>query len=278
MRSWRYAYNTNGLAHHRLADAVDLLADLGYEGISLTPDVGHLDPATATAAEVEAFGAHLRRRGLAISIQTGARYLLDAKRKHQPTLLDADPDARRRRLEMLVRCLDIGRDLGAKVLSFWSGTAPQRESPAELTTRLLDGCRRVADAAAARGMIAAFEPEPGMWVSTVQHWLLVQSNVAHPAFKLALDVGHVHCTGEGDPARIVRANGPHLADVQVEDMRRGEHVHLAFGEGDLEIAPSLLALRDARYAEMVVVELSRDSHRAPETAAAAIAHLRRIVP
>ena len=31
-------YNTNGFAHHRLADAVDILADLGYEGIGLTFD------------------------------------------------------------------------------------------------------------------------------------------------------------------------------------------------------------------------------------------------
>jgi sugar phosphate isomerase/epimerase len=278
MRTWRYAYNTNGLAHHRLSDAVDLVADLGYEAVSLTPDVAHLDPYNCTPAQVAAFDAHARRRGLGVSIQTGARFVIDPRRKHHPTLLDPDPDARARRVDFLVRCLDIGRDVGAKVLSFWSGAAPERQTPAELTGRLLDGCRRVADEAAARGMLAALEPEPGMWIATVDQWTLLANNVRHPAFRLALDAGHVHCNREGDPARIVRAHGPGIADVQVEDMRAGQHVHLAFGEGDFEIAPTLLALREIRYAGHVVVELSRDSHRAVEVATSALAHLKRICP
>ena len=51
----RYAYNTNGLANHRLNDAVDLLADTGYDGVALTLDVAHLDP----------FGPELARETLA---------------------------------------------------------------------------------------------------------------------------------------------------------------------------------------------------------------------
>lgn len=278
MRTWRYAYNTNGLAHHRLDDAVDLLADLGYEAIALTPDVQHLDPLRCTAKDVAELDAHLRRRGLAVSMQTGARFVLDPRRKHQPTLIDPDPAGRRSRVDLLVRCMDIGRDLGAKTISFWSGSSPLHESNVELTHRLVAGCREVCDAAAAHDMVAAFEPEPGMWVETVSHWALLASTLNHPAFRLALDVGHVHCNREGDPARFVRMHAARLADVQVEDMRVGEHVHLPFGEGTLEVSQTLRALLEVRYAGHVVVELSRDSHRAVEVAAASIAHLRRTVP
>jgi len=277
-RQWRYAYNTNGLAHHRLADAVDLLADLGYEGIALTPDVGHLDPATATAREAEAFGAHASRRGLAVTVQTGARFALDPRRKHQPTLLDPEAGERRRRFDFLVRCLDLGRDAGARVLSFWSGRAPHGASDGELTARLAAETERLADAAAVRGMTVALEPEPGMWIARVDEWLRFRERVPHPALRLALDVGHVHCNREGSPAGIVLSVAGDLGDVQVEDMREDEHLHLPFGEGTLDIAPPLLALRDAGYAGPVVVELSRDSHRAAEVASAALQHLRRIVP
>ena len=37
-------YNTNGLAHHRLLDAIELLADEGFSSVAITLDAGALDP------------------------------------------------------------------------------------------------------------------------------------------------------------------------------------------------------------------------------------------
>jgi len=274
MSALRIAYNTNGLAHHRLSDAIDLLADLGYDGLALTPDVPHLDPRHASAHDVRRVAAHLAQRGLDVVIQTGGRFVLDPRRKHQPTLLDPDEVARARRIAFLERCLDIGVDLGARVMAFWSGSATVPASPDVLDARLIDGCRRVADLAAARGMIAAFEPEPGMHVETVSDWESLRERAAHPALRLALDVGHVHCNAEGDPAEIVRRHAHELADVQLEDMHVGEHVHLPFGEGTLDVPAVLAALIDVGFDGLVGVELSRDSHRAAEIAAASLAYLR----
>jgi sugar phosphate isomerase/epimerase len=274
----RLAYNTNGLAHHRLADAIDLVADLGYDGLALTPDVQHLDPFKATAAEVAAVAMHLRRRELDVCIQTGARFLLDTQRKHQPTLLDPDPAERGRRLDMLVRCMDIGRDLGAKVVAFWSGTAPAGVAREEADRRLAEGCVAAADEAARRGLVAAFEPEPGMHAATLADWVRVRDATHHPSLRLALDVGHVHCNREGDPAAAIRKHAADLADVQIEDMREGQHVHLPLGEGTLDVAGVVAALAETGFAGLVGVELSRDSHRGPEVARAAIERLRGLSP
>jgi sugar phosphate isomerase/epimerase len=278
MTRLRFAYNTNGLAHHRLGDAIDLVADLGYEGLALTPDVPHLDPYAATPGAVDRVAGHLARRGLDVCIQTGGRFLIDPARKHQPTLLDPTPEGRAARRDMLVRCLDIGRDLGAQVLAFWSGSPPAPEPREVLDARLAGEAQRVADAAAERGLTAAFEPEPGMHVETVAQWVALRDAAQHPALRLAFDVGHVHCNREGDPAALCDEHAADIVDVQVEDMREGEHLHLPFGEGTLDLAPVLAVLARHGFDGLVGVELSRDSHRAPEIARAAIEHLRRIHP
>ena len=56
--SLRFAYVTNGLADHRLEDALRLLADCGYDGVALTLDHVHFDP---FAANLPARAARLRR-------------------------------------------------------------------------------------------------------------------------------------------------------------------------------------------------------------------------
>ena len=124
----RFGYGTNGLVDLRLADALALLADLGYDGVALTLDHMHLDPlAPDLAGRTAAVARQLDRLGLAVVVETGARYVLDPRRKHRPSLLDADAGPR---LDLLRRAIRVGADLGAEAVSFWSGTLPSTVDPA----------------------------------------------------------------------------------------------------------------------------------------------------
>src|SRR5579859_2765102 len=99
-----FGYNTNGFAHHELTDCFDVLAELGYEGVGLSLDAHHLHPLRSTAQDVARIAAELRRRRLRVAVETGARFVLDPRRKHEPTLLAAD--GRERRLDFLSRCIE----------------------------------------------------------------------------------------------------------------------------------------------------------------------------
>src|SRR4051795_1051031 len=120
----RFGYNTNGFAHHRLEDALTLLADLGYRSVALTLDYHALNPYDPDLPrQLEAVKGLLRRRGLRSVIETGARFLLDPLHKHQPTLLSPQAEGRARRLDFLRRAVDLAREVGADAVSFWSGSA-----------------------------------------------------------------------------------------------------------------------------------------------------------
>ena len=260
-------YNTNGFAHHRLDDAIEIIAELGYGGVALTLDVHHLDPfAPDLLSRTAAVRKCLERHHLACALETGARFLLDPKRKHQPTLISPSPEERAVRLEWLQHdCVWIAAELNAPV-SFWSGTATDDAPPAKVMTRLVDSCKRLSDHAAEKNVRLAFEPEPGMFIDTMDKFAELHHRVNHPAFGLTVDVGHLVCNGELPVSRVL-ADWKHvLWNVHIEDMRRGVHDHLMFGEGEVDFADVFAGLRAADYQGGVYVELSRHSHDAVNTA------------
>src|SRR5689334_2602457 len=85
--AFRLGYNTNGFAHHRLDDALHVIAELGYRAVAITPDANHLHPDHTSAAQLRATRALLERLDLAVIIETGARYVLDPRRKQRPNLI-----------------------------------------------------------------------------------------------------------------------------------------------------------------------------------------------
>lgn len=256
-------YNTNGLANHRLEEGLRLLNDHGYEAVALTLDVQHLDPYRATAREVSAVGTLLDELGLVCVIETGARFLLDPAHKHEPSLMTREQGGRERRLDFYRRAAAIGQDLGARVLCFWAGVDPQPEGTASLRW-LEEGAAQTCQLVREAGLTPALEPEPGMAVETVAQFLALRKRLGETAPALCLDVGHLYVTGEGEPADVIPAVAPFLAQVHLEDMRRGVHEHLLPGQGEVDFAEVRQALTAARYQGPVCFELSRHGHMAPE--------------
>lgn len=259
----RYAYNTNGLAHHRLDDALSLLADTGYHGVALTLDVHHLDPfATDAFAQAHRVRERCDALGLEIVVETGARYLLDPRVKHEPTLVTAEPEGRARRLAYLRLACDLAEVLRAEAVSFWAGVRCAGVDRAQAWGWLVDGVAALVESHGRHPYALAVEPEPGMLVQDCDDWQRLRELV--PGITLALDTGHCVVSGRYEPQDAVREFAPHLGTVAVEGMRRGVHDHLPLDEGDVDLSGVLGALVEASYDGLVTVELSRDSHRAHE--------------
>lgn len=274
----RLGYNTNGLAFHRWPEALEMLADIGYQSVAITLDHDCLDPyAEGLAREVERMAALLARLKLTSVVETGARYLLNPRVKHEPTLMSPDVKERALRIDFLRRAVDVACDLGSDAVSFWSGILRQPLAPEAAMARLADGCSELAHYAAPRSMKQAFEPEPGMFLESFAQFAQLQRQVDSPLFGLTIDIGHVHCVETGEIADYLRQWRSSVYNVHIEDMCRGVHEHLRFGEGEIDFPPVMRTLTEIGYTGGVHVELSRHSHMAPEVARESFNFLKRLM-
>ena len=260
-------------------DAVAILTEIGYESVAVTLERDLLDPPDARGVDkaVRRLTALIERAGVNVTLETGSRFILDRRRKHQPTLIGRSGQDRQRRIEFLKAAVDIAAAVSAESVSLWSGVADDDAVEDELFERLAAGLGEVPDHAESKNVRLSFEPEPDMFVDTLSRFEQLHARIAHPLFGLTLDVGHVHCLGDGDVAEHVRRWRDVLWNVHIEDMRRGVHEHLMFGEGEMDFGAIFDALREIDYTGPVNVELPRHSHDAANTARRSFEFLRRFL-
>lgn len=276
----RIGYNTNGFAHHDPLDAVDVLADLGYESVAITVDHGTLTPFGNTYMadrQADHLAGLLREKNMTCVVESGARFLLDPKQKHEPTLVSPTKHGRQRRFEFIRHCIDAAVKLKADCVSLWSGRLLDDVNEAAAMGRLVEALQPVIEYAELHQMPLGFEPEPGMFIDTMDRFAQLCDRVKSPLFQLTLDIGHLQCQNELPLGDFIRQWGSRIVNVHLEDMKRGVHEHLPFGEGEIDFGEVIQALRDADYQKGLHVELSRHSHEAPTIAARSMQFLRPLV-
>lgn len=261
----RLGYNTNGLTGHRWPQALELMHEIGYQSVAITVDHHCLDPYSPDLpAEIARMREALSEYDMISCVETGARFLLDPRHKHEPTLVSSSPERRAVRVDFLKRCIDIASELGSDAVSFWAGIVRDQASRDEVFQRLAEGVRDVLDYAVTRDVRLAFEPEPGMFIQTFDDYRELLAHVDAPGFGLCVDIGHVHCLEPRPIADYLLEWRDRIFTIHIEDMCRGVHDHLRFGEGSIEFAPVIAALKAIGYQGGINVELSRHSHVAPE--------------
>ena len=256
----RIGYNTNGFLCHSLESAVKIIADIGYRGIAITLDNYILNPGAADLdRQLDRTKALLEQNDLSCVIETGARFLLDPHRKHEPTLISPEKAGRRIRIEFYKRAIDIAARLEAQALSFWSGIRSSNVKEADAWDWLVAGCRELLEYAARPDIPLAFEPEPGMFVENLAQYQKLKEYLDHDLWSLTLDLGHVFLTESTGPGDCIRQFKNDIKNIHIEDMKKGQHAHLQFGDGEMGFPDIFKALNDINYAGPINVELSRHS-------------------
>ena len=272
-------YSTNSFGDVDPLDALSLLCEQGYASLAITPDRNILNPYEKTfASEVRVWQHALAKAQMRCVVETGARHLLDSKRKHHPTLLSDAQDDCNRRIEFLRRAIELAGELNAECVSLWSGAVCSDADETLLWRKLTDGVGEVLDHASRCGVVLGFEPEPGMFIDTVARAEELFERLGRPkSLGLTVDIGHLECLGERPLAATVRDVADRIVNVHIDDMIVCRHEHLPLGKGDIDYVPIFRELLAARYQGGLHVELPRQSHRWYETAKESYEFIHRMI-
>ena len=272
-------YSTNSFGDVNPLDALSILCEQGYASLAITPDRNMLNPYEKTfASEVRVWQHALAKAPMRCVVETGARHLLDSKRKHHPTLLSDGQDDCNRRIEFLRRAIELAGELTADCVSLWSGAVCSDADETLLWRKLTDGVGEVLDHASRCGVVLGFEPEPGMFIDTVARAEELFERLGRPkSLGLTVDIGHLECLGERPLAATVRDVADRIVNVHIDDMIVCRHEHLPLGKGDIDYVPIFRELLAARYQGGLHVELPRQSHRWYETAKESYEFIHRMI-
>jgi sugar phosphate isomerase/epimerase len=227
-------------------------AALGYDGLEIAPFTLSTSPEKISTADAAKIRATVEASGLVV---TGLHWLL--VKPEGLSLTDPDAAVRTRTLAMMTHLIGLCAELGGAVLVH--GSPKQRqiapgETHAIALARLQDGLAQVALAAARVGVIYCIEPlsrRETELVNTIAEAAELVRSIDHPNLRTMIDCSAAGLTETDSIASLIERWLPTglIAHVQVNDPnRRGP------GQGDMQFAPILAALKRHGYDGTIAVE------------------------
>jgi sugar phosphate isomerase/epimerase len=255
----KLAFSTNAYLKFSFVEAVRRLAALGYAGVEIMADVPHAWPACLLDEQKQAIRDALTQNRLGISNINA--FMMNAisdprQRYWHPSWIEPDRHYRQIRIEHTKRALTLARELGARCITTEPGGPVEPGASWEAALRLfVEMLKPVAEHAEREGVLLLIEPEPGLLVETADQFLELMKHLDSPAIGLNFDIGHAYCVGD-EPAPTIRRLAPHIRHFHLEDIAATRvHHHLIPGEGAIDFAATLRAIRDIKYDGWITIEL-----------------------
>ena len=264
----QFAFSANAFGEYDPVETVEILAEIGYDGVELLLGGSHLHPADTGAEDVESLSEALAKTGLEIS--NGNAFMITETDFQHPSYIETDADDRRERVEYTREALEVADRLDADSISIQpGGPIPDGKSREWGMETFAESMREILPTAERLGVDVLVEPEPDLLIETVEQYLDLAGRLDSEAVGCNFDAGHLFCVGE-DPAEAVGRLADHTPHYHLEDIPADRtHEHTQLGDGAMDIDGFLEAVEETGYDGFVTVELYPYRETAAETARAA---------
>ncbi|HEY5982373.1 MAG TPA: sugar phosphate isomerase/epimerase family protein [Anaerolineales bacterium] len=220
----KLSYCTFGLTQLTLPAAIEAVHNAGYPGVELSFHRDQFNPFNLTQADLERLRRQFETLSLKPACVATASHFFTPSRPHEPSLLCLDLAGRKRRIGVVKRGIQVARALKVPLVTFGSGfirdehVAHPSIDPGGL---LVDSIRRcLEELRADDDLTLLIEPEPGMYIETLDQAIDLVNEVNSPRFQLHLDLCHIYCSESNMTAALTKA-APYARYLHVSDAEAG---------------------------------------------------------
>ncbi|HYV35029.1 MAG TPA: sugar phosphate isomerase/epimerase family protein, partial [Gemmataceae bacterium] len=173
-----------------------------------------------------------------------------------PSWIEPDINYRNIRIDHTMRALTLAKELGAKCITTEPGGPVEKGASWSAALKLfVEMLKPVVGHAEKEGVLLLVEPEPDLLIETADQFLEFMQHIDSPAVGLNFDIGHFYCVKD-DPAATVPKMAKYTKHYHLEDIAATRvHHHLVPGEGVIDFAATLKAIKATGYDSWITIEL-----------------------
>jgi len=255
----KLAFSTNAYTLYSLSDAIEGIANAGFQGVEILADVPHAYPDAIDAKLIDGVVRTMQRFDLAVSninCNCSFGYWKDAPPEpyFEPSLISPNPQHRADRSRLIVKAMQFAKQVGAKNISITSGRCLGGMPPNVAAEQFVESIKPLLDRAQTLGIDIGIECEPGLFIEYVAELREWVDRLKSPRLGANLDVGHSHVLGESVPQVIEMLRG-RIWNMHIEDLPGRKHYHMIPGEGTFDWAALKAAVAKIGYDRFATVEL-----------------------
>jgi sugar phosphate isomerase/epimerase len=158
-----------------------------------------------------------------------ASHFFTPQRPHEPSLMAPDLAGRKRRIALVKRGIHVARKLGVDLVTFGSGFIRDEHvsnpsiNPRELLVDSIHQC--LSELHDDEDITLLIEPEPGMYIETMEQGLSLVREVNSPRFQLHVDICHAYCSEKNYVEALGQA-APFTRYMHISDAREGYNLKI----------------------------------------------------
>jgi len=234
----KLSYSTFGLTNLDFINSIEVVDKAGYPGVELSFHRDQFNPFDITDDYLAAIKKRFETLEVTPACVSTASHFFTPQRPHEPSLMTPDLAGRKRRINLVKRGIHVARKLGVNLVTFGSGFIRDEHvsnpsvNPRELLVDSVHQCLR--ELHDDEDITLLIEPEPGMYIETLEQGISLVNEVNSPRFQLHLDLNHNYCSEQNYLEALGKA-APHAKFLHVSDSQEGYNLKLVKMTDDLKM-------------------------------------------